>query len=439
MKGRAGAFFGTFFFNQMSNAIIVGAQWGDEGKGKIVDFLTEDTDVVVRAQGGSNAGHTVINNGSKYVLHMVPSGILWPEKTCVIGNGVALDPMGLVEEIETLEAQGIPIKPEQLLISDRAHLTLPSHRLVDGLRESQLGSQKIGTTGRGIGPTYADKAHRVGLRMHDILDMANFAERLRAKIVDANKLAAAAGVDPIDVEETVAKVIAAVERLRPHVTNTMAVLHAALKSGKSLLFEGAQGTYLDVDYGTYPFVTSSNTTSAGACTGSGFPPHRIDKVIGVCKAYTTRVGAGPFPTEDEPLGDHFHGMGREFGATTGRERRCGWLDTVLLRQATMVSGFDELAMTNLDGLDEMDTIQVCTAYKLNGSTVDLPPAGIAEFEAAEPVYEELPGWKTDISGIREYEDLPEAAKSYLDRIQQLLETPISMIGVGPDRAQTIVR
>lgn len=423
----------------MSNAIIVGAQWGDEGKGKIVDFLTEDADVVVRAQGGSNAGHTVISQGVKYILHLIPSGMVWPGKTCVIGNGVALDPMALVEEIEKLESQGVSITPDRLMISDRAHLTLPHHRQFDTLREASLGDAKIGTTKRGIGPTYSDKALRAGLRMIDLNDIAGFAAKLRERIVEVNELSAAAGLEPLDVEETGKACLAAVERIHPHMANTMAYLHQAMKDGKNLLFEGAQGTYLDIDYGTYPFVTSSNTTAGGASTGSGVPPHRIDKVVGVCKAYTTRVGSGPFPTEDGPLGDHFHGMGREFGATTGRERRCGWLDTVLLRQAVMISGFDELAVTNLDGLDEIDTIKICTGYELNGQRLDLPPAGIADFEAATPIYEEHPGWKTDISGVRDFDGLPEAAKSYIGRLEQLLEVRVSMIGVGPDRSETIMR
>ncbi|MEM7013398.1 MAG: adenylosuccinate synthase [Verrucomicrobiota bacterium] len=423
----------------MSNAIIVGAQWGDEGKGKIVDFLTESADIVARAQGGNNAGHTVINDGKKYVLHLIPSGILWEDKTCVIGNGVVLDPVGLVAEIETLEAQGITVSADRLLISDRAHLTLPSHRIYDQLKETQLGDKKIGTTGRGVGPTYADKANRIGIRLTETRDIAKFAERLHDKIAEANELAVAAGLAPIDAEDAGKEVLAAIERLQPHIANTIEVLHAAIKGGKSILFEGAQGTYLDIDYGTYPFVTSSNTTAAGACTGSGVPPHAIDKVVGVCKAYTTRVGSGPFPSEDGPLGDHFHGMGREFGATTGRKRRCGWLDIVLLRQATMVNGFNELAMTNLDGLDTMETIRVCTGYSLNGETVNLPPADLDLFGKAEPVWEELPGWQTDISGITNFDDLPAAAKAYVARLEELLETKISMIGVGPDRAQTIIR
>ncbi len=423
----------------MPNVIIVGAQWGDEGKGKIVDYLTETADVVVRAQGGNNAGHTVINNGTKYVLHLMPSGILWPGKTCVIGNGVALDPIGLLQEIDTLTEQKIAVTPENLRISDRAHLTLPYHREIDALREANLGDAKLGTTKRGIGPTYADKASRIGLRMCDTDDIAGFAERFRAKVAECNDLLAAADREPMDAEQIGRETLGAIERLRPFATNTMAYLHEAMKQGKNLLFEGAQGTYLDIDHGTYPFVTSSNTTAGGACTGSGVAPNRIDKVVGVCKAYTTRVGAGPFPTEDDAFGDYLHGLGREFGATTGRERRCGWLDAVLLRQSVIVNGIDELAVTNLDGLDRLESVRICSHYEIDGQCVDLPPANLDTFERGKPVYAEMPGWRTDISNARDWGSLPEGAKSFLGRLEEILGVPVTTIGVGPDRAQTILR
>lgn len=422
----------------MSNTIIVGAQWGDEGKGKVVDFLTHSADVVIRAQGGNNAGHTVICDGRKYVLHLLPSGILWPGKTCVIGNGVALDPIGLVTEIETLERQGITVRPDQLLISDRAHLTLPYHREIDGLREQSRGDQKIGTTRRGIGPTYADKANRNGFRMADTLDTERFIPALRQRITETNEWLTSSGMAPVD-PGVMESVLAALGRLRPHVTNTMAFLHQAITEGRTLLFEGAQGTFLDIDHGTYPFVTSSNTTAGGACTGSGVPPNRIDRVIAVAKAYTTRVGTGPFPTENEALGDHFHGMGREFGATTGRERRCGWLDLVLLRHAVMINGVDSLAVTNLDGLDQIDPIRICTHYDLDGRQVELPPATIAEMERAVPVYETLQGWNTDISGCRTWEELPENARRYIQRLESLLHVPVGLVSVGADRTQTLLR
>ncbi len=423
----------------MGNTIIVGAQWGDEGKGKIVDFLTESADVVIRAQGGNNAGHTVICNGQKYILHLMPSGILWPGKTCVIGNGVALDPVGLSTEIAGLEAKGVTVDPGRLLISDCAHLTLPHHRAIDRLRESGLGAKKLGTTGRGIGPTYTDKAQRIGLRVADASDPSEFRDRLVARMEEVNRQLDAAGQPSLEIAPAVTEVMEALDRLRPHVTNTVAYLHRAMAEEKNLLFEGAQGTFLDIDYGTYPFVTSSNTTAGGACTGSGVPPNRIDRIIGVCKGYTTRVGTGPFPTENDEFGDFLHGLGREFGATTGRERRCGWLDLVLLRQAAMINGFDEWAVTNLDGLDSLDTVRLCVAYEIDGQRCDLPPARFEKLQRAQPVYEELPGWKTDLSSVSSWDDLPSAARDYLERIATLTGVPIGTVGVGPDRVQTILR
>jgi adenylosuccinate synthase len=351
------------------NTIITGLQWGDEGKGKIVDYLTESADVVIRGQGGNNAGHTVIAGGKKYVLHLLPSGILWDDKVNVIGNGVVLDPVGLVLEIERIEGQGIAITPDKLLISDRSHVVLPFHKELDAAREASLGDQKIGTTKRGIGPAYADKINRCGLRMADLLDKEfATAHRSPTACAEANEVLARYDLTTFDAAQVIDEVYTAFERLRPHITNTIPVLHAAWKSGKNLLFEGAQGTLLDIDFGTYPFVTSSNTTSGGSCTGSGLPPTAIDAVIGVCKAYTTRVGSGPFPTGDEGLSDYLHGLGREFGATTGRPRGCGWLDTVLLRFACMVNGVTGLAVTNVDGLDAYETLQICTGYDIDGET-----------------------------------------------------------------------
>jgi adenylosuccinate synthase len=422
----------------MSNTIVVGAQWGDEGKGKIVDYLTEKIDVVVRAAGGSNAGHTVIQNGQKYVLHLIPSGILWSEKLCIISNGVVLDPMGLVEEMTKLRGQGVKITPQNLRISETAHLVLPYHKGLDRAREARLGDKKIGTTGRGIGPAYADKIERGGLRTILLTQPENLERELRDRIATHNQTLAAAGVELVPVEETVTAVLAAAKELAPHITNTTLVCHEAIRAGKSLLFEGAQGTYLDIDHGTYPFVTSSNTTAGGACTGSGVPPRAIDKVVAVTKAYTTRVGSGPFVTENDNIGDMLHNMGREFGATTGRARRCGWLDAVLVRYAVMINGADELAITNLDGLDGLDEVQICTSYRLRGEVLQYPPSTIADWEAAEPIFEKHPGWKQDLSSITRYEDLPAQAKSYLKRIEELTEARISLLGVGPDRAQTLV-
>lgn len=422
----------------MSNIVVAGAQWGDEGKGKIVDWLTEKADVVVRAQGGNNAGHTVISEGKTYVLHLIPSGILWPGKRCVIGNGVVMDPVALLGEIDGLIEKGIAVTPENLRISDRAHLVLPFHRELDARRESNLGAKKIGTTKRGIGPTYADKIQRTGLRVHDLFDPVNFIERLTAKIADCNVILEAAGEELLDAEAIGKECLAAAERLEPFVGNTVKFLHDAIANGDELLFEGAQGTYLDIDFGTYPFVTSSNTTSGGACTGSGVPPQRIDKVIGVAKAYTTRVGAGPFPTEDDNWGDVLHGMGREFGATTGRERRCGWLDLVLLRYAIMVNGIDELAVTNLDGLDQLAEIPICTHYEIDGERLDLPPAAIADYDRIKPVYETMPGWQTATDASKSVDDLPANARAYLDKLSEALGVPITLIGVGPARDQTLV-
>ncbi len=423
----------------MPNVIIAGAQWGDEGKGKIVDYITEQADIVVRAQGGNNAGHTVIAEGVKHVLHLIPSGILWPGKLCVIGNGVVLDPIALLEEIDGLAERGIAVNEQNLRISDRAHVVLPYHRALDARRETNLGDRKIGTTKRGIGPAYADKIERTGMRVHELYDPLGFAEKLSSRIADCNVILEAAGEQALDAEAIGADYLRAAERLKPFVCDTVAVVHEALKAGKNFLFEGAQGTYLDVDHGTYPYVTSSNTTSGGACTGSGVPPQRIDKVVGVAKAYTTRVGEGPFPTENDAFGDRLHAMGREFGATTGRERRCGWLDLVLIRYAGMVNGIDELAVTNLDGLDELAEIDVCTHYELDGKRLDLPPASAADLARVTPIYQKLKGWVTPTDGIRDAADLPAEALAYLDFITEKTELPIRLIGIGPDRTQTLVR
>ncbi|MDA0767252.1 MAG: adenylosuccinate synthase, partial [Verrucomicrobia bacterium] len=379
------------------NTVVTGLQWGDEGKGKIVDFLTETADLVVRGQGGNNAGHTVIAKGTKYVLHLLPSGILWEGKTCVIGNGVVMDPVGLVKEIDGLEEKGIPVPPERLLISDRAHVVLPYHRELDAAREASLGDRKIGTTKRGIGPAYADKANRCGLRLADLLNKELAHELITLRLAEANPILAAHGLPQFDADSVLASIETALDRLRPYITNTIPVLHEAWKSGKEILFEGAQGAYLDVDFGTYPFVTSSNTTAGGASTGSGLPPHAINRVVGVCKAYTTRVGEGPFVTENAEISDYLHSLGREFGATTGRPRRCGWLDTVILRFACMVNGVTDLAITNLDGLDERSEIDICTAYLIDGETHAYPPADREAWFRAEPVYETLPGWQQDTS------------------------------------------
>ncbi len=419
------------------NTLVIGSQWGDEGKGKVIDFLTETADLVVRSQGGSNAGHTVIANGKKYVLHLVPSGILWDNKVNIIGNGVVINPTALVEEINYLLEKGVTITPEKLLISDRAHVVLPIHKEIDAAQEEALGDQKIGTTKQGIGPTYADKARRIGIRMIDLADAERLQRVLEARIKTANDELARLGWPKADPEITLKAVMAAADVLRPHITNTIPVVNKAIKEGKVVLFEGAQGAMLDIDFGTYPFVTSSNTSAGGCCTGSGVAPTKIDKIIGVCKAYTTRVGAGPFVTEDDEIADYLHGLGREFGATTGRPRRCGWTDGVVLRFSAMFNGFDEMAMTNLDGLDERDSIKMCTAYKMGDEILEYPPARIEDWDKCEPIYETLPGWKQDISKCTTWEELPENCKAYVKRFGEVVGCPVGSVGVGPDREQTI--
>lgn len=419
------------------NTLVIGSQWGDEGKGKVIDFLTETADLVVRSQGGSNAGHTVIANGKKYVLHLVPSGILWDNKVNIIGNGVVINPTALVEEINYLLEKGVTITPEKLLISDRAHVVLPIHKEIDAAQEEALGDQKIGTTKQGIGPTYADKARRIGIRMIDLADADRLQSVLEARIKTANDELARLGWPKADPKVTLDAVMAAADVLRPHITNTIPVVNKAIKAGKTVLFEGAQGAMLDIDFGTYPFVTSSNTSAGGCCTGSGVAPTRIDKIIGVCKAYTTRVGAGPFVTEDAEIADYLHGLGREFGATTGRPRRCGWTDGVVLRFSAMFNGFDEMAMTNLDGLDERDSIKICTAYKMGDEILEFPPARIEDWDKCEPIYETMPGWKQDISKCTTWDELPENCKAYVKRFGEVVGCPVGSVGVGPDREQTI--
>src|SRR5882724_3824977 len=347
----------------MANTILVGAQWGDEGKGKIIDVLTEEADIVVRTQGGNNAGHTVFIGPKKYVLHLVPSGILRDNKVCVIGNGVVIDPVSLVEEIQGLLKLGVKVDGN-LFVSETAHLVLPYHRELDAQREILKGKNKIGTTKRGIGPAYGEKAARTGLRMSDLMQPIVFSKKLQAKITENNRILQALGAKPISFRDVNETYLAAGEKLRPFVTNTVVYLHRAIERDKKILFEGAQGTFLDIDHGTYPYVTSSNTTAGGACTGSGVPPRRMDRVVGVMKAYSTRVGEGALPTEDAQLTQMLHNLGREFGATTGRKRRCGWFDAVATRYAGMINGIDELAITNLDGLDHVDPIRVCVAYRL---------------------------------------------------------------------------
>lgn len=421
----------------MANTILVGAQWGDEGKGKIIDVLTENAEVVVRSQGGNNAGHTVYIGPKKYVLHLVPSGILREKKKCIIGNGVVLDPIGLVGELDGLEKLGISVKGK-LFISETAHIVLPYHRELDALRETGKGKKKIGTTKRGIGPTYCDKAARTGIRMHELINKEAFAAKLKERIKENNEVLKAHGVKALSYKKVLADYEKAAARLKPFVTNTVVMLHEEMSKGVNMLFEGAQGTFLDIDHGTYPYVTSSNTTSGGACTGSGVAPNRIDCVVGVLKAYTTRVGEGPMPTENQEISDLLHGMGREFGATTGRARRCGWFDAVLTRYATIVNGIDELAVTNVDGLDTVDTIKVCIGYRVGKQRYDYVPSDVEVLSKVEPIYAEFPGWKTSTEKAKTWKDLPKNCRDYLKAIAELTGAKLKIVSVGPAREQTMI-
>jgi adenylosuccinate synthase len=421
----------------MANTILVGAQWGDEGKGKIIDVLTEEADVVVRYAGGNNAGHTVFLGAKKYVLHLVPSGILRKNKLCVIGNGVVVDPIGLVGEITGLQKIGVEISPKNFVLSETAHVVFPYHRELDAQREVLKGKNKIGTTKRGIGPAYGDKAARVGLRVNDLVDPARLEEKLSRRIQENNIVLKSLGAKPLSFKKVFAEYNAVGKFLKPFVTNTVVLLHNAMRDNADILFEGAQGTFLDIDHGTYPFVTSSNTTAGGACTGSGVPPHRMDRVVGVMKAYTTRVGEGPLPTENAEISDLLHGMGREFGATTGRARRCGWFDSVATRHATMVNGIDDLAITNLDGLDTVETIKVCVAYRHGKKQYDFVPNDAQVLAECEPVYVEFEGWRTPTDKARKFADLPPKARAYLKAIAELTNAKLFIASIGPAREQTI--
>jgi adenylosuccinate synthase len=421
----------------MANRILVGAQWGDEGKGKIIDVLTEQADVVVRTQGGNNAGHTVFLGPKKYVLHLVPSGILRRNKLCVIGNGVVVDPVGLVNEIKGLRKLKVKVG-DNLVVSETAHEVFPYHRELDAHREVLKGKHKIGTTKRGIGPAYGDKAARVGLRMIDLIHPERFEEKVRRRIKENNEVLKALGAKPLSFKQVHDEYCAAARYLKPFVANTVVLLHEAMRRGKDILFEGAQGTFLDIDHGTYPFVTSSNTTAGGACTGSGVPPHRMDRVMGVMKAYTTRVGEGPLPTESAEIADMLHAMGREFGATTGRARRCGWFDSVATRHATMVNGIDDLAVTNLDGLDTVETIKVCIGYRADGARLDYVPNDVQTLAECKPVYAEFDGWRQPTTACRSWKALPAKARAYLKAIAELTGARLAIASVGPAREQTIL-
>ncbi len=417
------------------NTILVGAQWGDEGKGKIIDVLTEEADIVVRSQGGNNAGHTVEIGKEKFVLHLIPSGILRAGKKCVIANGVVIDPVALVVEIEGLEKRGIKLAG-RLLISETAHLVLPYHRALDEARELRKGRNKIGTTKRGIGPAYGDKAARTGLRMIDLMRPKNFSLKLKSRIEENNAILESLGGARMSFKEVEKAYLEAGRKLAPYITNTVVWLHGQLEKKKRILFEGAQGTFLDIDFGTYPFVTSSNTTAGGSCTGSGIPPHHMDRVVGVMKAYTTRVGEGPLPTECAEVSDMLHAMGREFGATTGRARRCGWFDAVATRYARVVNGIDELAITNLDGLDSLKEIRICVAYECRGKRIPFPPNDAEELLHCRPIYRKFAGWQKDTSTVRHFKKLPVTAQRYLKALAELTGARLRIVSVGAQREQT---
>ena len=423
----------------MSVRVVLGAQWGDEGKAKIVDYLTADSDIVVRFQGGANAGHTIKAGDLEFVFHLIPAGIVHVDKVCVIGNGVVLDPDALFSEMEDLQQRGIPIK-DRLFISTSTHVVMPYHKRVEQASEEATGADAIGTTLRGIGPAYQDKVNRqAGLRVGHLLDADRLPAKLRTIIKDKNDiLTRIYGQEAMDEAPIVEAAIAMGERLAPYATDTSVYLAEAMDRGKNVLFEGSQGTLLDIDHGTYPFVTSSNTTAGGACTGSGIGPTRISEVVGVVKAYTTRVGNGPFPTElEDETGKLIRDTGHEYGATTGRPRRCGWLDAVILRMSARINGLSSLAVTRLDILDVLPEIKICTHYMHNGEKVEHFPSDLDILAACEPVYETLPGWETPTSSLRSWQDLPTNAQRYLTRIQELAATPIGIVSVGPDREETI--
>ena len=423
----------------MSAFIVLGAQWGDEGKGKMTDYLAEEADVVVRFQGGNNAGHTVEVGDRQYKLHLIPSGILYDNKLNVIGNGVVVDPKALFEEIGYLEKEGVKVTPEKLIISDRAHLIMPYHRVLDVLKEKARGKNDIGTTGKGIGPCYTDKFERCGIRVCDLLHEDVFGEKLRENIKMKNEyITKVLGGEALDVEEILAQYKQYAEKIRPFVKDTSVKVYDSIKEDKTVLFEGAQGMLLDIDHGTYPYVTSSNTTAGGVSNGIGVGPNMITNAVGITKAYTTRVGKGPFPTElENETGEWIRTKGHEYGVTTGRSRRCGWLDLVIVKSAVRVSGLTSLAVTKIDTLAGLDKLKICVGYKFNGEIIDYFPASLEDLAKCEPVYEEFDGWDDSVADARSYDEIPENAKKYLERISEFTGTRISIVSVGPKRDQTM--
>ena len=421
------------------NVVVIGTQWGDEGKGKVVDLLTDRAAAVVRFQGGHNAGHTLVIEGETTVLHLIPSGILRENVMCLIGNGVVLSPAALFEELNMLEKAGVPAR-ERLKISESCPLILPYHIALDQARELARGKKAIGTTGRGIGPAYEDKVSRRGLRLGELMDPAHFSERLR-EVMEYHNFALEHyfKAAPVDYQQVLDETLAQGEQIAPMVTDVPGELHRLRKQGSSIMFEGAQGALLDIDHGTYPYVTSSTTTSGGAASGSGVGPRHIDYVLGIVKAYTTRVGAGPFPTElFDDDGKHLGEKGHEFSATTGRKRRCGWLDAVSLKRSLDINSVSGICITKLDVLDGLETLRIAVNYKLNGEILDTPPGGADLIEQCEPEYIDMPGWSESTVGTKSYDDLPAAAKAYLDKVESVCETPIAIISTGPDRAETII-
>jgi len=421
------------------NVVVIGSQWGDEGKGKIVDLLTDRAHAVARFQGGHNAGHTLVIDGKKTVLHLIPSGILRPNVTCLIGNGVVLAPDALFKEVDELEASGVPVK-ERLRVSDSCPLILQYHVALDAAREKKRGKNAIGTTGRGIGPAYEDKVSRRGLRVADMLDAGHFKTKL-AEVMEYHNFALKHyfETDTVDYQKVLDEGLRMAERLRPMVADIPSILDDLVKAGKSIMFEGAQGTLLDIDHGTYPFVTSSNTTAGGASSGTGIGPSQLHYVLGITKAYTTRVGAGPFPTElFDDIGEQIGQRGQEFGATTGRKRRCGWFDGPALRRAHQINGFTGLCITKLDVLDGLETVKLCTGYRCDGQVLKAAPSGAEALAKCEPVYEEMPGWKDSTVGVKDFNKLPANARAYLKRLEEATGARIDVISTGPDRNETIV-
>lgn len=422
----------------MATAMVLGTQWGDEGKGKIVDYLAQKADVVIRSQGGNNAGHTVVVDDKAFALRLLPSGILFSDKTCIIGSGVVVNPEVLLQELDGMKEKGVTIS--KLEISTRAHVIMPYHIRIDEEDEKLKGDAKIGTTKNGIGPCYADKINRVGIRIGDLMDKDIFAKKLRVNLKLKNRLFETYyGCQGFDFDTIYQEYLGYADRIRPYVKDTNYSANVYINEGRKVLFEGAQATMLDIDHGTYPFCTSSNPTAGGACTGSGVGPRRMENIVGVVKAYTTRVGAGPFPAEqNNEIGEYLRNTGHEFGTVTGRPRRCGWLDTAVVKYAAMLNSLDYLAITRLDILDDLDTIKICTGYRHNGQLLPEYPASLEVLEQVEPVYEEMPGWKTDISACKTYDELPEAARKYVERISELVGVPLGIVSVGPNRSQTII-